>query len=155
MNVCPTTVSPAVKLRHRTFSQPRVRRRRVARGPIAARQGRADPRSGEPRFQPLVDAFHNEIPSFFRPGMPPRWGDGTASGIAAVLTRLSGIRSRIDRSHLLARSGSPPRPSYRDHHRCVLAAHPSERRGLLSDDIEASTSDVSKMPLIRIARFVD
>ena len=42
-----------------------------------------------PRFHPLIAAFEREIRAFFRPGeielLPPVAGDGTASGVGAVL----------------------------------------------------------------------
>src|ERR671922_1488250 len=42
-----------------------------------------------PRFQPLVEAFQNEVRGFFRPGevvlLPPVSGDGTAEGVGKVL----------------------------------------------------------------------
>jgi hypothetical protein len=42
-----------------------------------------------PRFHPLLAAFEREIRAFFRPGeielLPPVAGDGTASGVRAVL----------------------------------------------------------------------
>ena len=73
------------------------------------------------RFQPLVDATSREIGDFFRPGevevLPPRAGDGTARGVAAVLDgawqdSLVSVVVTLGSigSHLLART-TPPKPS--------------------------------------------
>ncbi len=44
-----------------------------------------------PRFQPLVDAFQNEVRGFFRPGevtlLPPVAGDGAVAGVGEVLNQ--------------------------------------------------------------------
>jgi outer membrane protein len=75
-----------------------------------------------PRFQPLVDALGREIRGFFRPGelelLPSRAGDGTVRGIADVLGRSfrdSSVSVVVTigaiGSHLLARSGHPPKPA--------------------------------------------
>jgi outer membrane protein len=75
-----------------------------------------------PRFRPLVTSFRREIEGFFRRGeielVPPLTGDGTASGIATVLNRAlrdPGVAVVITLgpigSHLLARSGPPPKPA--------------------------------------------
>jgi len=75
-----------------------------------------------PRFHPLVEAFQREVRGFFRPGeielLPPRAGDGTAAGVEAVLNgalRDPAVAVVVALgsvgSHLLARSGSPPKPS--------------------------------------------
>jgi outer membrane protein len=74
-----------------------------------------------PRFQPLVEATRKEITDFFRPGeielLPPRAGDGTAAGVAALLSRTlhdSSVSVVVTLgsigSHLLARGGVPPKP---------------------------------------------
>ena len=75
-----------------------------------------------PRFAPLVEATQREIQGFFRPGeielLPPGIGDGTATGIAAELNRAlqdpavaAVVALGPIGSHLLARSGSPAKPS--------------------------------------------
>jgi outer membrane protein TolC len=74
------------------------------------------------RFQPLVEAFQNEVSGFFRPGeltlLPPVAGDGTAAGVGRVLTQAlqdSSISVVVTLgsigSHLLARSGNLPKPA--------------------------------------------
>jgi len=75
-----------------------------------------------PRFQPQVDAFQQELRSFFRAGeivlLPPRAGDGTVAGLETVLRRsLSDSSVSVVvalgtiASHLLARAGSPAKPA--------------------------------------------
>jgi outer membrane protein TolC len=74
-----------------------------------------------PRFQPLVEAFQNEVRGFFRPGevnlLPPAAGDGTAAGVREVLNRAlrdSSVSVVVTLgsigSHILARSESLPKP---------------------------------------------
>jgi outer membrane protein len=74
-----------------------------------------------PRFQPLVEAFQNEVRGFFRPGevvlLPPVSGDGTAAGVGKVLQaalRDSSVGVVVTLgsigSHLLAHSESLPKP---------------------------------------------
>ncbi|HEY7637214.1 MAG TPA: TolC family protein [Gemmatimonadales bacterium] len=78
--------------------------------------------SDSPRFRPLVDAFQAEVLGFFRPGelvlLPPMSGDGTGSGVGRVLDRVlkdSSVSVIVTlgsiSSHLLARSGPPPKPA--------------------------------------------
>jgi outer membrane protein len=78
--------------------------------------------SDSPRFSPLVDAFQHEVVGFFRPGeiilLPPVSGDGTGSGVGRVLDRAlkdSSVSVVVTLgsigSHLLARSGTPPKPA--------------------------------------------
>lgn len=75
-----------------------------------------------PRFHPLIAAFEREIRAFFRPGeielLPPVAGDGTASGVGAVLnTALRDpsvsvvVALGVVGSHLFASAGSPAKPS--------------------------------------------
>lgn len=75
-----------------------------------------------PRSRPLVEAFQEEFRAFFRPGeallLPPVAGDGTTTGVRAVLRRAlddSSIAVVIALgpigSHLLARSADLPRPA--------------------------------------------
>jgi len=75
-----------------------------------------------PRLRPLVAAFQQEVRGFFRPGeielMKPVSGDGTAAGVAAALNgafRDPAVSIVVTLgpigSHVLASSGSPPKPS--------------------------------------------
>jgi len=75
-----------------------------------------------PRFAPLIVAFRREVEGFFRRGeielLPPMTGDGTAAGISGVLDRALrdptvGVVVTLGPigSHLLARSGTPPKPA--------------------------------------------
>ncbi len=75
-----------------------------------------------PRFQPLLEAFQREILAFFRSGeielLPPVAGNGTSASVSDALNRALGDSSvsvvvavGSIGSHLLARSGSPPKPS--------------------------------------------
>ena len=78
--------------------------------------------SDSPRFHPLVEAFQREVLGFFRTGeivlLPPVAGDGTGSGVGRVLDRAledSSVSVIVTLgsigSHLLARSGTPPKPA--------------------------------------------
>lgn len=75
-----------------------------------------------PRLEPLVDAFQREVGAFFRPGevvlLPPVAGDGTAGSVSRVLnaalqdpTVSVVVALGIIGSHLLASSGTPPKPA--------------------------------------------
>jgi outer membrane protein len=74
-----------------------------------------------PRFQPLVAAFQREVLGFFRPGeitlLAPVSGDGTASGVAAVVDQTLrdssvGVVVTLGAigSHVLASSSELPKP---------------------------------------------
>ena len=74
------------------------------------------------RFQPLIDAFRREIQSFFQPGeielLPDRAGDGTIAGLEAEIQRAFRdpsvsvvVTMGSIGSHLVARSGPPPKPA--------------------------------------------
>jgi outer membrane protein TolC len=78
--------------------------------------------SDSPRFRPLIEAFQREVLGFFRPGeiilLPPLSGDGTGSGVGRVLDRAlkdSSVSVVVTLgsigSHVLARSGAPPKPA--------------------------------------------
>jgi outer membrane protein TolC len=78
--------------------------------------------SDSPRFRPLVEAFQREVLGFFRPGeivlLPPLSGDGTGAGVGRVLDRAlkdSTVSVVVTLgsigSHVLARSGAPPKPA--------------------------------------------
>jgi outer membrane protein len=75
-----------------------------------------------PRFQPLIEAFQNEVRGFFRPGevvlLPAVSGDGTAAGVGKVLAAAMsdpsiGVVVTLGSigSHLLARSEALPKPA--------------------------------------------
>jgi outer membrane protein len=75
-----------------------------------------------PSFQPLIEAFQNEVRGFFRPGevvlLPAVSGDGTAAGVGKVLEAALGdpsvgvvVTLGAIGSHLLARSEGLPKPA--------------------------------------------